>query len=143
MTEKEKIEKFKSHRKEDEMTNLDYILKNIDKKHKGEAICAVLYLFKTRHNCEDFMENCQECEFNNTIGVLKYLAEKHTDATIKVTQFEYDLLDSLKKTYSAYSKDHMNKFPIFTHMKEKGYFKNIENLNRLGEVCERMEVEDV
>lgn len=125
--------------KENEMTNLDYLIKNIENSKKEDNVCRVVYELKNRHRC---YRNCYGCEFHTTNNVLRYLAEKHSDK-IKVTQFEYDLIDSLKKTYSAYSKDRMNKFPIFTHMKEKGYFKNIENLKRFCDVYERLEVENV
>lgn len=129
--------------KEYEMNNLDYILKNIEKKHKEDAICSVLYSFKTGHNCESRMENCQECEFNNTIGVLKYLAEKH-DNKIKVTQFEYDLLKLYIENcnYSNYNQ-RLRNYHIVVKLKEKGYFKNLDLDKTVGEIKDLLEVENV
>lgn len=129
--------------KEDEMNNLDYILKNIEKKHKEDAICSVLYSFKTGYNCESRMENCQECEFNNTIGVLKYLAEKH-DNKIKVTQFEYDLLKSYIENCNASNyNQRLRNYHIVVKMKEKGYFKNLDLDKTVGEIKDLLEVENV
>ena len=124
----------------EEKINLEWMIENIDtfKTANSDNVCSVVYELKNKKQCEEI--HCEGCEFNKTINVLKYLAEKHSEK-IKVTQFEYDLIDSINKDNTIYNITTMLKFPIFIRMKEKGYFKNIESLNRLGEVYERMEVE--
>ena len=119
------------------MTNLDYLVENLKESYNDESICSLLYTLKNGSGCGCY---CKECEFNNTIDVLKYLAEKHSDK-IKVTQFEYDLLDSSKPPECSYRYVKMDDFSFFTGMKNKGYFKNINGNERFCEVYERLEVE--
>lgn len=126
--------------KEDKMSNLEYVIKSIKKNEPDcrRMLCDVIYEFKNKTPC---CGKCPECEFSTHINVLEYLAEKH-NSTIKVTQFEYDLLNSMKPSKSSYKYVTMYGFPVFTAMKHKGYFKNIESSMKFCDVYERMEVSE-
>lgn len=129
------------------MTNFEWILQNYNEfvkcdKSNEYGICSLAYKIKNGKVCTNSI-SCNRCEFNENINVLKYLAEKHNEK-IKVTQFEYDVIDSLKKIYNGSCNFvDINKFPILTKMKEKGYFKNIDINMCFYELCEKLEVEDV
>lgn len=124
--------------KEDEMTNFEYLIENLKESYNDESICFLLYTLKNGSGCGCY---CKECEFNNTIGILNYLSEKHSDK-IKVTQFEYDLLNvyitnAMKSNYNQ----RLTNYNVIVRLKEQGYFKNLNLYQTIGQIKDLLEVE--
>lgn len=80
---------------------------------------------------------CSECEFNDGCCGEKrfiWLASPYKKPTHKLTQFEYDLLQSYANGYKF--KDVM---PLIV-MKEKGYFKDVDKDAKIEDILESCEV---
>lgn len=118
-------------RKDSDMTNLEWILNNVDKEiMKYHPICVI-----ARDCIEkgDYIEkedkcigkNCLNCKFYDTHYLLKFLQkkykEKHIDP-IKLSQFEYDLLRTNDQSHDR----KLSSFATYKNMKELGYFKNVD-----------------
>lgn len=85
--------------------------------------------------CED--TNCDECDFNcDCCGKKRFewLASPYKKPTYKLSQFEYDLLQSYSDIYS------FNVFNSLSGMKEKGYFKGIDDNETIGDILDNCEV---
>ena len=85
--------------------------------------------------------NCNDCDFkNNRIGcreTAKYwLKQPCTKSTCELTQFEYDLLQSYSNIYKLKFKT----MPFLDRMKEKGYFKGINEDETIEDILANCEV---
>lgn len=81
---------------------------------------------------------CDECLFHSSEGTcdvtkIKWLYKQHKKK-YKLTQFEYDLLSSYAKGYKFKDINSLN------GMKEKGYFKGIDDNELIGEILAKCEV---
>ena len=85
--------------------------------------------------------DCSYCDFNRHGGcdkkvgeVEEWLKQPYKKPTYKLNQFEYDLLKSYSDIYS------FNAFNSLSGMKEKGYFKGIDDNKTIGDVLDNCEV---
>ena len=84
--------------------------------------------------------NCNDCDFKiNQIGchekVKEWLKQTHIKPKYKVTKFEYDLLQ-IKEIEVITFKNMV----FLMEMKEKGYFKGIDENETVGDILEKCEV---
>lgn len=85
--------------------------------------------------------DCSYCDFNRHGGcdkkvgeVEEWLKQPYKKPTYKLNQFEYDLLKSYSDIYS------FNAFNSLSGMKEKGYFKGIDDNKTIGDILDNCEV---
>ena len=85
--------------------------------------------------------DCSYCDFNRHGGcdkkvgeVEEWLKQPYKKPTYKLNQFEYDLLKSYSDIYS------FNAFNSLSGMKEKGYFKGIDDNKKIGDILDNCEV---
>lgn len=82
--------------------------------------------------------NCNDCGFSTGHGcsekVKEWLKSPYKKPTYKLNQFEYDLLKSYSDIYS------FNAFNSLSGMKEKGYFKGIDDNKTIGDILDNCEV---
>ena len=86
-------------------------------------------------NCCDV--GCAFCTFgkaNCDKERFKWLASPYKKPPYKLSQFEYDLLKSYSDIYS------FNAFNSLSGMKEKGYFKGIDDNKKIGDILDNCEV---
>lgn len=88
--------------------------------------------------CSDI--SCSECGFSTGYGcsekIKEWLNKPYEKPTYKITQFEYDLL-SVHKDYKTYN-NIANQIHLFK-MREKGYFKGIDDNELIGEILAKCE----
>lgn len=85
--------------------------------------------------CED--TNCDECDFKcSCCGEKRFewLASPYKKPTYKLTKFEKELLECYSDVYS------FKVFNSLNGMKEKGYFKGIDDNELIGEILAKCEV---
>lgn len=84
--------------------------------------------------CKDV--HCDKCDFGGHCGGerLIWLASPYKNPPYKLSQFEYDLLKSYSDIYS------FNTFNSLSGMKEKGYFKGIDDNKTIGDILDNCEV---
>ena len=85
--------------------------------------------------CED--TNCDECDFKcSCCGEKRFewLASPYKKPTFKLTQFEYDLLQLYKGKYSFKLSNSLR------GMKEKGYFRSVDENAKIEDILESCEV---
>lgn len=85
--------------------------------------------------------NCNDCDFKiNQIGcreTAKYwLKQTYKKPVFKLTKFEYDLLQSYSNIYKLKFKT----MPFLDRMKEKGYFKGINEDETIEDILAKCEV---
>ena len=86
--------------------------------------------------------NCYDCEFydDNATECYKraaeWLKQPCTKSTCELTQFEYDLLQSYSNIYKLKFKT----MPFLDRMKEKGYFKGINEDETIEDILAKCEV---
>lgn len=82
---------------------------------------------------------CSKCDFNNDCieGKFTWLKQAYEKPKYKLTQFEYDLL-SVHKDFKTYNKI-SNQIHLLK-MREKGYFKGIDDNELIGEILAKCEV---
>ena len=86
-----------------------------------------------------YKTNCNDCDFKiNQIGcrnkVKDWLKQTHEKPVYKLTKFEKELLECYSDVYS---------FKVFNSlhgMKEKGYFKGIDDNELIGDILAKCEV---
>ena len=91
-----------------------------------------------------YKTNCNDCDFKiNQIGcrnkVKEWLKQPYKDPAIKLTQFEYDLLQSYLKS-SLLSRYEFKSIAILKRMKGKGYFKGVDDDAKIEDILENCEV---
>lgn len=86
-----------------------------------------------------YKTNCNDCDFKiNQIGCREkakdWLKQPHEKPTYKLTKFEKELLQCYPDIYSFKVFNSLNK------MKEKGYFKGIDDNELIGDILANCEV---
>lgn len=88
--------------------------------------------------------NCIDCEFNKDRSkrchekAIKWLEQPYKDPAIKLTQFEYDLLQSLLKGHPF--RCQFKKINALTEMRKKGYFKGVNRDATLEDILVNCEI---
>lgn len=91
---------------------------------------------------------CSDCEFNKDIPrkchkrTIEWLKQPYIKPTYKLTKFEQDLLQSYSKGFL--SGHELKSVPVLSRMKEKGYFKGIDEDATIEDIladCEKTEEE--
>lgn len=81
---------------------------------------------------------CNDCGFSTGHGcsekVKEWLRKPYEKSTYKLNKFEYDLLQSYSDIRS------FNTFNSLSEMKEKGYFKGIDDNETIGNILDNCEV---
>lgn len=128
-----KLREYKSIFEKKQETNLDY--------YKDEIL----------ENCIDNLAvvkgkpklcpttNCSDCDFKGSLigchkRVKDWLKQTHKKPTYKLTKFEKELLECYSDIYS------FKVFNSLNGMKEKGYFKGIDDNELIGEILAKCEV---
>lgn len=83
--------------------------------------------------------NCSDCDFNGSLigchkKVADWLKQPHKKPVYKLTKFEKELLQCYPDIYS------FKVFNSLNEMKEKGYFKGIDDNELIGEILAKCEV---
>lgn len=128
-----KLREYKSIFEEKQETNLDYykdeILDNC-----LESLAVVkgrpTLCYKTNCNDCDFKINQKECHEM----AKDWLKHPHEKPVYKLTKFEKELLECYSNVYS------FKVFNSLNGMKEKGYFKGIDDNKLIGEILAKCEV---
>lgn len=124
------------------MTNLEWIKNNAKNFNLNEKdkLCLIAYICKYKQACGINKTSCNECDFNNNLkNSLNCLLEEHKEP-IKLTKFEYDMLEITKEYYVRLRNLSWNIY--FNKLKEKGYFKNVNSRMTAEEVLENYEIID-
>ena len=85
--------------------------------------------------------NCNGCGFSTGHGcrekIKEWLKSPHKKPTYKLSQFEYDLI----QTYRDYDENYrLSKFNRLIELKDKGYFKCIDHDTKIQDVLKNCEV---
>lgn len=128
-----KLREYKSIFEKKQQTNLDYYKDEI-----LENCIDNLAVVKGRPKlC--YKTNCNDCDFKiNQIGcrnkVKDWLKQTHEKPVYKLTKFEKELLECYSDVYS------FKVFNSLNGMKEKGYFKGIDDNELIGDILAKCEV---
>lgn len=134
-------------KKEYDLTNLKYLLFNAESiaetygLEEDSNVCEYVYVMKRGISCSlECDHDCDNCHFRNCLNVVSFLNEKYKQINkILVTQFEYNILKSIKETKTIYSISAVGDYALIVKMKEKGYFKNIKLNYNMAYLLEHME----
>lgn len=134
----EELKKYREQYKEqNQETNLDHFQQEI-----LENCMANLAVVKGRPKlC--YKTNCNDCDFKISQRgchkkVMDWLEQPYIKPTYKLTQFEYDLLQS----YSNIYKLKFRTMPFLDRMKEKGYFKGINADATIEDILANCEIKE-
>lgn len=128
-----KLREYKSIFEKKQETNLDYYKDEI-----LENCIDNLAVVKGRPKlC--YKTNCDDCDFKiNQIGcrnkVKDWLKQTHEKPVYKLTKFEKELLECHSDVHS------FKVFNSLNGMKEKGYFKGIDDNELIGDILAKCEV---
>lgn len=87
---------------------------------------------------------CSDCEFNKDIPrkchkrTIEWLKQPYIKPTYKLTKFEQDLLQS----YSNIHKLKLRTMPFLDRMKEKGYFKGVDENATIEDILANCEIKE-
>lgn len=115
------LEELKQYRKKNHETNLDHYRHEI---LEGGIWDLAVVKGKPKH-CKN--TSCSDCDFKDALTkgchkkAMLWLIQPYKTPAIKLTKFEKDLLQS----YSNIYKYKFKAIPVLIRMKEKGYFKDI------------------
>lgn len=129
------------------MTNLEYLKKNFNKfkLYDEDLFCELAFICKTGERCEGFKyercsEGCGGCQFRNIRNAIDYLLQEHKES-IKLKQWEYDLIETCYKCSSYLETDTLKSYNFFESLKEKGHLRGIDDLKiRIEEILDNCEV---
>ena len=89
--------------------------------------------------CED--TNCDECDFNNCDCCgekrFEWLASPYKKPTYKLSQFEYDLIQTYSYVHEGYT---LSKFKRLIKLKDKGYFMDVDYDTKIQDILANCEV---
>lgn len=132
------LEELKQYREQNQETNLDHF------KHEILENCLwSLAVAKGRPTRCDRIK-CIDCEFSKSRPrechkrAMEWLKQPCTKSTCELTQFEYDLLQS----YSNIYKLKFRTMPFLDRMKEKGYFKGINEDATIEDILANCEIKE-
>lgn len=131
------LEELKQYKEENQPeTNLDHYKDEILKNHMWDL---AIVDGRPKH-CKCI--SCCDCEFckDQPIkchkGVIEWLKRPYIKPAYKLTKFEYDLLQSYLNIYKHKFKNIL----ILTRMKEKGYFKDVDEDAKIEDILADCEV---
>lgn len=117
----EKTETNYEHYKDEIIENYGFTFALVDgKPHKCACVSCSDCGFSTGHGCSE--------------KIKEWLKQPYEKPTYKLTKFEYDLLQSYSDIHS------FNTFDSLSGMKEKGYFKGIDDNETIGDILDNCEV---
>lgn len=128
-----KLREYKSIFEKKQETNLDYYKDEI-----LENCLETLAVVKGKPKlCPT--TNCSDCDFKGSLigchkRVKDWLKQAHKKPTYKLTKFEKELLECYSDVYS------FKVFNSLNGMKEKGYFKGIDDNELIGDILANCEV---
>lgn len=129
------LEELKQYKEENQPeTNLDYFQQEI--LEKGLWNLAVV---KGRPERCDHIK-CIDCELSKDRSrgchekVMNWLKQPRKDPAIKLTKFEYDLLQSIKHDYK------FKKMYLLRELKEKGHFQNVNDDDFIKDLLANYEI---
>ena len=87
---------------------------------------------------------CSECDFEDENGhcigcneIMKWLKQPYKKLTYKLNKFEFDLI----QTYSdCHENCKFSEFKQLIELKDKGYFKNVDKNELIGDILAKSEV---
>lgn len=133
------LEELKQYKEENQPeTNLDHYKDEILEKCLWNL--AIVKGKPKRCNCT----NCSDCEFCKDQPVkchkraTEWLKQPYIKPAYKLTQFEYDLLQSYSNIYKLRFKT----MPFLNRMKEKGYFKSIDENVTIEDILANCEIKE-
>lgn len=123
------------HFEEKQETNYEY--------YKDEIIEKSNLLFALvdgkPHQCSDV--SCCDCGFSTGHGctekVKEWLKSPHKNQTYKLSQFEYDLIQTYSYVHEGYT---LSKFKRLIKLKDKGYFKCADYDTKIQDILSNCEV---
>lgn len=91
------------------------------------------------HQCSDV--SCCDCGFSTGHGctekVKEWLKSPHKNQTYKLSQFEYDLIQTYSYVHEGYT---LSKFKRLIKLKDKGYFKCVDKNESIQDILSNCEV---
>lgn len=91
------------------------------------------------HQCSDV--SCCDCGFSTGHGcaekVKEWLKSPHKNQTYKLSQFEYDLIQTYSYVHEGYK---LSKFNRLIELKDKGYFKCVDYDTKIQDILSNCEV---
>lgn len=91
------------------------------------------------HKCSDV--SCCDCGFSTGHGcvekIKKWLKSPYKKPTYKLSQFEYDLIQTYSYVHEGYT---LSKFKRLTKLKDKGYFKFVDFDTKIHDILTNCEV---
>ena len=91
------------------------------------------------HQCSDV--SCCDCGFSTGHGctekVKEWLKSPHKNQTYKLSQFEYDLIQTYSYVHEGYT---LSKFNRLIKLKDKGYFKCADYDTKIQDILANCEV---
>ena len=104
------------------MTNFEKYVEQLKKETECRSFFCVVASIKNKDDLCN--EACLEC----SKSCLDWLKEEYKEP-IKLTKWEYDLILNCADARGYCVKDKLNNYWIIEGMKQKGYFKGIDNLD--------------
>ena len=135
------LEELKQYRERNQETNLDHFQQEI--LEKGLWSLAVAKGKPTR--CDRI--SCSDCEFSKDRPkgchekAMEWLEQPYKNSAIKLTKFENDLLQSYLKS-SLLSGYEFKSIVILKRMKEKGYFKGVDEDATIEDIVANSEIKE-
>lgn len=125
-------------RKDSDMTNLEWILNNVDKEiMKYHPICVIACNYIEKEKCVG--KRCKDCKFHDTNNLLKFLHKEYKEKNrdpVKLYKFENDLLRTNDQSHDR----KLSSFSTYRNMKDLGYFENVDFELTIKQVLENCEV---
>lgn len=104
------------------MTNFEKYFEQIKKEIECDDFFCVVASIKNKNDlCGD---GCYSCE----MSCLDWLKEEYEEP-IRLTKWEYDLILNCEEANEYSDEDTLEEYWIVEGMKQKGYFKDIDNLD--------------
>ena len=104
------------------ITNFEKYVEKIKEEIKYEDFFCIVASIKNKNNlCGD---GCSECK----MSCLDWLKEEYKES-IKLTKWEYALILNCEEASEYSDEDMLEQYWIIEGMKNKGYFKGINDLN--------------
>lgn len=129
-----KLREYKSIFEEKQETNLDYYKDEI----LENCMWNLALVDGKPKRCNQ--TRCNDCEFSKDIPrechkrTIEWLKQTHEKPVYKLTKFEKELLECYSDVYS------FKVFNSLNGMKEKGYFKGIDDNELIGDILAKCEV---
>jgi hypothetical protein len=128
-----KLREYKNIFEEKQGTNFEHFFEYLS----TIKMCDLALIGGRVTRCWD--TQCSECDVNGDCieGKFKWLKQPYKKQTYKLSQFEYDLLNTYKD--SGMRKSIFN-YSTLLGLQEKGYFKGIDDNEIIGDILAKCEV---